>query len=254
MSKYIVIGNWKLNPVSPIEAKKLYAGVLKVAQKMRQTDVVVVPSFIHIPLLAMKSKKLSLGAQNAFDQDSGAYTGEVSALQIKNAGVTHVIVGHSERRAMGETSNMVNNKVVAVLKARMTPIICIGEEVHDNHGNYLAFLENEIKIALRGVTSKDLSNVIIAYEPIWAIGKNAKEAMNPNTLHETVLYIQKVLADIYGRAMVKKVRILYGGSVNPDNIGDLVQFGAVQGFLVGGASLSADTFGKLLTIIDTYRS
>ena len=254
MSKYIVIGNWKMNPVSEAEAKKLFAGVMKVASKMRQTEVVVAPSFVHIPLLVTKSKKLTLGAQNVYVEEKGAFTGEVSALQLKNLGVTHVLVGHSERRAMGETSNTVNNKVTAVLRARMTPVVCIGEEIHDNHGNYLAFLQTEIKTALTGVTTKDLSNLIVAYEPIWAIGKNAKEAMNPNILHETVLYIQKVLAEIYGRNMVKKVRILYGGSVNKENIGALTEYGAVHGFLVGGASLSADIFGTLLKIVDGYKS
>ena len=253
MNTHIVIGNWKMNPVTPTEAKKIFGSILKKATKMRRTEVVIAPSFVHISLLQSKSKRLTLGAQNGFSAEKGSFTGEVSMAQLQKMGVTHVIVGHSERRAMGENSELVNEKVKTALSLRLTPVICIGEAVHDTHGNYLAFLQNEIKTALRAVKASELSKVIIAYEPIWAIGKSATEAMNPNTLHETVLYIQKIIAEVYGRNMVKKVRILYGGSVTPENAGALLDGGAVQGFLVGGASLSGESFGKILTLVDSSR-
>jgi triosephosphate isomerase len=250
MAKYIVIGNWKMNPSTAAEAKKLFSGTSKLVGKLKKTKVVLAVPFIYISLFKPRGKKLFLGAQDVFWQEKGAHTGEVSAEDLQNLGVSHVIVGHSERRAMGENDDIVSRKLKAVLRFRMTPVLCIGEHTHDSHGAYLSFLNHQIRASLFGVSRADISKVIIAYEPIWAIGKTAKEAMNSRVLHETVLYIQKILSEMYGRAIGKKVKIIYGGSVEEGNAEDLIKNGNVSGFLPGHASLSTKTFGPILKAVD----
>lgn len=251
-SQYIVIGNWKLNPGTQKEAISLSKDVSKLVLKLKRTEVGIAPSFVHLPLVKT-SKKLLLGAQDVSFADMGAHTGEVSVGMLKNLGTQFVIVGHSERRALGESDELIARKVKVVLSAKMTPVVCIGESKHDAQGEYLSFLQNQIKASLKNVSRLDASKVIIAYEPIWAIGKRPEDAMSPQNLHETVLYIQKVLSEIYGREITKKVRIIYGGSVGGHNAGSLVTLGNVQGLLVGGASLSKETFGPILSAVDTAK-
>lgn len=251
MATNIVIGNWKLNPDASKEAKKLFLGISKLASKMKRTQVVVAPPFVYTSLCQTKSKKLALGAQDVFWAEQGAYTGEISVTQLKDLGVKFVIIGHSERRALGESNEMINRKVRATLNAKLTPILCIGESAHDQQGAYLAFLSNEIRAGLKGVSKSELSKIIIAYEPIWAIGKRQADAMTPRQLHETVLYIQKILSETFGRDVSKKVRIIYGGSVGGQNAGDLMEHGQINGFLVGGASLSVETFAPILKAVDS---
>jgi triosephosphate isomerase len=247
--KYTVIANWKMNPILVTEAKAVAKGISKVATKLKKTDVVIAPSFIHIPLLNLP-KNVFLGSQDVFWDTKGAFTGFVSTEQISSLGVSYVIVGHSERRILGETDEMVNKKIKAVLNSRMVPILCIGEEEHDSSGVYLSFLSNQIKSAFKGISRSDFEKVIIAYEPIWAIGKGAKDSMDATKLHETVLYIQKILGELYGREGSLKSRIIYGGSVKEENALDLIVNGEVKGFLIGGASLKAETFNPILKIVD----
>ncbi len=250
MVKRIIIANWKMNPISVVEAKTASRGISKIATKLKKTDVVIAPSFTHIPLVSLP-KNVFLGAQDVFWDTKGAFTGFVSPAQVSSLGVSHVIVGHSERRALGETDEMVNKKVKAVLREKMVPIVCIGEKDHDSSGAYLSFLSNQIKSAFKSVIRSDFQKVIIAYEPIWAIGKEAKDAMNATKLHETVLYIQKILGEMYGRELSLKVKIIYGGSVKEENASDLILNGEVKGFLIGGASLKAETFNPILKIVDS---
>jgi triosephosphate isomerase (TIM) len=250
MSKYIVIGNWKMNPETLGEAKTLFLKVSKSVSKLKKTDVVICPPFPYLSIFKSKSKKFFLGAQDSFIEKSGAYTGEVSPTMLKSLGVSYVILGHSERRSMGETDHIVNKKIEAVLRAKMTPVVCIGEPVHDNQGNYLAFLREQIKNCFAGLSRADLSKVIIAYEPIWAIGEKAKGAMDSRVLHETVLYIQKILSEQYGRTASLKARIIYGGSVDETNALDLIKNGEVIGFLPGRASLNPEIFKSILHSVD----
>lgn len=253
MSKYIVIGNWKMNPETLGEAKLLFRKVANITQKLKRTEVVVCPPFPYLSVLQSKSKKFFVGAQDVHSESNGAFTGQVSPTMLKSVGVTYVIIGHSERRALGETDVLVNRKIEAALKARMTPIVCIGEAEHDIHGKYLSFLTEQIKNCFAGLSRADLSKTIIAYEPIWAIGKNAKGAMDSRMLHETVLYIQKILSEQYGRAASQKARIIYGGSVDENNAKDLIENGNVIGFLPGRASLSAETFGAIVRAVDSKK-
>ncbi len=253
MSKYIVIANWKMNPETLGDARQLFGKTSKLAQKLKKTEVVVCPPFSYLSALQSKSKKLSVGAQDVFYENIGAYTGEVSSSMLKSVGVSYVIIGHSERRALGETDLIVNRKIEAVLKGKMTPVICIGEANHDNHGNYLTFLREQIKNCFAGISKANLAKIIIAYEPIWAIGKDAKGAMDSRMLHETVLYIQKILSEQYGRAASQKARIIYGGSVDELNAHDLMKNGNVVGFLPGRASLTPSVFSAILSAVDSHK-
>ena len=249
-SQYTVIGNWKMNPATAKEAISLSQSISKIASRLKRVSVGIAPSFVHMASVKAGAK-LRLGAQDVFMEDLGAYTGEVSLPMLKNLKAQFVILGHSERRALGESDEFIARKVKATLKARLLPIVCIGESKHDSQGEYLSFLRNQIKNSLRYVTRADLGKIIIAYEPIWAIGKRPEDAMKPQSLHETVLYIQKILSEIYGRESGKKAPILYGGSVGGHNALSLLTLGKVQGFLVGGASLSKETFEPILKAVES---
>ncbi len=153
-------------------------------------------------------------------------------------------------RAAGETSHLVALKAQAVIKHGLTAVVCIGESERDARGGYLTHLEEQIRQSLAGITRPKLTSVVIAYEPVWAIGKSADEAMTPTTLHETTLFIKKILVSMYGRAAGTAVRVLYGGSVESKNAGSLMQDGAVDGFLVGHASVDAKEFKTIIASVD----
>ena len=189
---------------------------------------------------------MSFGVQNISDKKGGAYTGEVSAEMAKDVGASYSIIGHSERRDMGETDDMISFKIKNALNVGLVPILCIGEKERDHNGQYLSFLSKSLKDSLYGVSKKDISKIIIAYEPVWAIGKNSNGAMEPREIHETVLYLRKVLSDIYGKNEAMGVRFVYGGSVGGDNAGAIIKDGDVVGFLVARASLDTNQFIKII--------
>ncbi len=251
MQKYIVIGNWKMNPETGNLAEKLFTSISKLSAPLKKTEVVIAPPFVFFPKKFKKTKKLSLGSQDAFWGGIGASTGEVSSLQLKKLGVSHVILGHSERRALGESDAMVAKKADAVLKDELTPIICVGEKERDPHGEYLTFLSNQISNSLTGLSKKDVANIIIAYEPLWAIGKNAMGVIDSHGLHQMTIFIQKTLTTLFGRETASGIRIIYGGSVDGASAPELIRQGNVTGFLVGRASLTAKDFGEILKTVDT---
>jgi len=244
----LIVGNWKMNPQSITVAKTLFYDVQKAMTRVRGVDVGIAPPSIYLAELRpfAKGKRLRLASQDIFWEPKGAYTGETSASMLKSVGVKYVIVGHSERRAGGETDEEVNKKVVAALKAEFDVIVCVGEKKRDTQGNYLEYVEKQVRAALAGVAKSKLGRIVIAYEPIWAIGtgKNA----TPTDAHEMKLFIQRVLTNMYGRPVLSKIRILYGGSVNAKNAELLLSEGMVDGFLVGGASLRAAEFATIVTL------
>jgi len=189
--------------------------------------------------------RVTLGAQNAWFEQEGAYTGEVSPSQIRSVGLTHVIIGHSERRAIGETDELVNKKILAGIKAGLIVVMCVGEHERDKDGEYLKYIASKIKTALKSVQKKELGNIVIAYEPIWAIGKNALRAASAEDALEIAILIKKTLADIYSRDGVG-VPILYGGSVSEKNAREFLTNSRVDGLLVGRASLDPFVFGEIL--------
>lgn len=250
-NKKLVIGNWKLYIDSPKEAKELYRATQSAARTTRRTHIVVCPQTPLLGLFASNiSSSIRLGAQDAFWDIEPKHTGASSVYALRSLGVSHVILGHSEMRAAGETSHLVSLKAQAVIKHGLTAVICVGETERDMRGGYLTTLESQIRESLMGITRPKLTSVVIAYEPVWAIGKSADEAMTPATLHETTLFIKKILVSMYGRKPGTAVRVLYGGSVESKNAAALIQDGTVDGFLVGHASVDAKEFKGIIASVD----
>jgi triosephosphate isomerase len=251
--EYLVVANFKLNPQSRKEAKKLFAAYKKAFSRYAGITTVVCPPFVYLDVLARErlGKRLLLGAQDVFYEESGSFTGEVSAEQLAEVKVSHVVVGHSERRVMGETDEDVARKTQSVLRAGMTPIVCIGESSRDDSGAYLGFLTKQIREVLTYCNEKQASQIIFAYEPLWAIGSGSKRPARPREVFEIVVHVKKVFADYYKMDSAPNIRVLYGGSVSSENVEDFLKGSPVDGFLVGRASLEAKHF---ITIVDKIHS
>jgi len=250
--KKLIVANWKMNPASLKEALSLFTATKSAGSLLRNVQTVVCVPFLYISELQKKisGHRVVLGAQDAFPEKSGSFTGEVSIDQLKKAGVKYVIVGHSERRAMGEANADVAKKTQAVLRAGLSPIVCIGEHERDEHAEYLSYIRQEVRESLAGISAKDSARLIIAYEPLWAIGSASNRADTPEGTMETVLYIRKVLAEFLPKKTALSLPMLYGGSVNSKNALGFLLYGGVQGLLIGRASLQAKEFTKLLKSVD----
>ena len=247
--KKLIVGNWKMNPVEVEDAKDIVKAVKRASGKLKRSQVVVCPPFVYTSLFSKtKGGNFFLGAQNANHEMSGSFTGEVSYSMLYQLGVRFVIVGHSERRKMGETDELVNRKVKSVVNSGMSAIICVGESTRDHNGDYLELIKKQIHTALTDVPKKILNQVVIAYEPIWAIGST--QAMGPRDLHEMSIYIKKVLNDMFGVAS-DDIRIIYGGAVDSVNAENLIQEGNVSGFLVGRQSLVPKDFVEIMKAVDS---
>lgn len=247
--KKIIIGNWKQNPNTHEAAKHIVKGVKKTIPKLLKTEVVLCPPLVYLSDLGKGEQPFSRGAQDVSVYDSGSHTGEVSAEMLRDSGVEFCIVGHSERRKMGETDEVVSKKVQELHRAGVTAVVCVGEEVRDPAGAYLDTLKNQIKNSLAGVEKKNTSLLVIAYEPVWAIGATA--AMSASDVHETGIFVKKTLADLFGHEYVAKVPVLYGGSVTFRNAGEIVRDGHVDGLLVGRESVNPQGFNEILRVVDT---
>jgi triosephosphate isomerase len=242
----LVVGNWKMNPVTFTEAKHIVTGTKAAAKKYPRVTVVVAPPSLFLSELKklLGSSSLKLGAQTMHQAPCGAHTGEVSAGMLAAFGVEYVILGHSERRMLGETDEMVNQKVTTALKAKLIPIICIGERKRDTQGNFYTHIETQVSHALSGVPKTRLKDIVIAYEPIWAIGTGL--TASAEDVREMQLFINKIITKIFDRSSATHVRIIYGGSVTAETAAELYRGGGVQGFLVGGASLKSTEFTKII--------
>jgi triosephosphate isomerase (TIM) len=236
----MVAGNWKMHNTIP-EATALALQIREGTKGIPGGEVVVAPTFTALSAVyhAIEGSPVALAAQNMFYEDKGAYTGEISAAQLKDAGCTYVIIGHSERRKyFHELDENVNLKVKKCLAAGLKPIICVGETLEEREQGVTEFVVGlQVRKALYGV--KSLDDVVIAYEPVWAIG-TGKNAL-PIEAEEVHGFIRNVIGDMFGEAK-NAVRILYGGSVTPENIGDLIGMEDIDGALVGGAALKAESF------------
>ncbi|MCK5285715.1 MAG: triosephosphate isomerase [Candidatus Pacebacteria bacterium] len=251
--KKIVIANWKMNPQSLREAEDLFKNVKKKSSKLKKVKIIICPPAVYIERLRKLSEKTNttfLGAQDCFYREYGAWTGKLSPKMLRNVGADFVILGHSELKSLGDTYDDINIKVKLALKNKLTPIICVGEENRDNQGTYFSMIEKQILSALSGVGSQFSDKIIIAYEPIWAVGKDAKKIISPEELIQIVIFIKKILADKYGVEKIKKINILYGGSVNFRNVEELIQKSGVNGFLIGRDSLVYKNFNNILDIIE----
>lgn len=244
----LVIGNWKMNPGTLTAATRLFKDVQALLARSRNTEVVVAPPSVFLSEIGKlaQGKRINVGAQDVFFEEMGAHTGEVSLQMLKSIGVKYCILGHSERRARGESSEDIHKKVLAVIKGGEVAVLCVGETKRDQAGQYLSVVESQIREGLKGIPKTKLERLVIAYEPVWAIGTG--ETASPADIHEMKLFIQKVISDMFGRSLLSKVRIIYGGSVDKRNAEAILKEGAVDGFLVGGASLRAGEFGDIVKI------
>jgi triosephosphate isomerase len=234
--KILIVANWKCNPAALKGAKLLFDSVKNGIKNVKNIEVVICPPFVYLANLGLTTYNLRLGAQDVFWEEKGAYTGEISPLMLKDLGLKYVILGHSERRALGETDEMVNKKLKAALKTKLKPILCVGEtEKERKLGQTFRVLKIQLKKALNRLIAQSLNRLLITYEPVWAIGTGKacgiKEAKPAN------LFIKK---------LVKNIPILYGGSVNSQNAKDYIEKAGFQGLLVGGASLNAQEFIKII--------
>jgi len=250
MSKKIIIGNWKMNPSSLKEAEKLFNQVVKFVSGIKKTEIVICPPFLYLEKLKKFARKISLGAQNAFGGDIGAFTGEISGDMIYSVGARYVIVGHSERRAMNESNDDINKKIKASLSAGLRPILCVGEKIRDENHNYFNLVKMQLEECLKGVSKNSISKIIIAYEPIWAISStpDRKDATSDDS-REMTIFIRKILSDKFG-SEASKIRIIYGGSVNEKDAENFLKNGGVDGLLPGRASLDPKKFSQIVKICE----
>jgi triosephosphate isomerase len=254
MSKKLIVGNWKMNPQSIKDAEALFKGVALSAKDAKNADIVVCPPY---PFLSdykkLKTKKIKLGAQDVSEEKEGAFTGQISASMLASIGVSYVIVGHSERRLRGETNEMVNKKIIQTLKAKLVPIVCVGESVRDTKGDYLNFIRQQLRECLASLSKAQMKNIHIAYEPIWAISSNNGRQAVPEEFTEVRIFIRKVLSEIFDSKIAHSTLILYGGSVGPDDAGSFLIEGQADGLLVGRNSLSAKKFAGVIAAADTKK-
>ncbi len=246
MRKPIIAGNWKMNKTAA-ECREL---VTALAPKIEgaKCDVVICVPFTDVALAAelVKGTDIAVGAQNIAWADSGAFTGEISAAMLKEAGATYVIIGHSERRQyFGETDKSVNARLVQALKNGFTPIVCVGELLAEREsGETEKVCRTQVVGAFDGISAADAAKVVIAYEPVWAIG-TGKTATDEQA-NETIGYIRSVVKELYGAAVADGMRIQYGGSMNAKNVAGLMAQPEIDGGLIGGASLKPDDFAIIV--------
>lgn len=248
--KKIIAANWKMN-LTGREAAPYVETLTREISGSSSVDVVIIPPFTVLPPMAEitgRQSAIGLGAQNMHWENSGAYTGEISAAMLKEYFVHWVLVGHSERRQyFGETDEIVNRKVHAAHRALIKPIVCIGETLDERDGGQVeTVLERQVRGAFEGVHEDQMGDTVIAYEPVWAIGTG--RTASPEQAQEAHAFIRKTLASLYSDEVALRVRIQYGGSVKPDNTAELMSQPDVDGALVGGASLDARTFAKIINL------
>jgi len=249
MRKPFVAGNWKMNTDSHASvnlAEAVACGSLDVAG--RSAAVAIIPPFVYLQAVVktLSRTHIAVGAQDIYYERQGAFTGEISASMLKDIGCTYVLCGHSERRhVIGESDELVNKKVAAAISGGLLPILCVGELLEEHKaGQTSEVVSRQIKSGLAGLSAEKFSAVTIAYEPVWAIGTGL--TARPQQAQEAHALIRKLIAEMYDSRLAEEVRILYGGSVKPDNTAELMRERDVDGLLVGGASLNADDFVAII--------
>ena len=246
--KTFVIANWKCNPTTQVEAERLFDTVekgIKRIKDLKNIEVVICPPYPYISYMGNPKSEIrnpKLGAQNCYWEQSGAYTGEISPTMLKNLGCSYVIIGHSERRKyFNETNKTVNKKLLSAFKVRLKPIFCVGEQ--EKEGMSLV-VKNQLIEGLSGIKRTQMRNLIIVYEPVWAIGTG--NPCQPNDAMKAILFIKKTLSELYNRELAEEIPILYGGSVNSKNAKDYIKEAKMNGLLVGEASLDGREFIKII--------
>ncbi len=250
MRRYLIAGNWKMNKTVP-QALELAKGLVENLKDVDDRDILICPPFtaLYPVYQVIKGTNIKLGAQDVFYENSGAYTGEISPEMLKDVGCEYVIIGHSERRhIIKETDEVINKKVKAALKNGLKVILCVGELLEEREaGKTLDVVKDQTTKGLEGVSKDEMKNVVIAYEPVWAIGtgKTAK----PEDAQEVQAFIRKLLSELYSKEVADNTIIQYGGSVKANNIDDLMAMPDIDGALVGGASLVLEEFTRIVKFV-----
>lgn len=246
--KRIVIGNWKMNPPTLAEAKKIFSRIKQLSADTVGT-LVVCPPATYLSALASsyKGKKIAFGAQDAYWQNNGSLTGYLSPTMMQSSGAGYLIIGHSERRELAcETPDLIAKKVLAGVEAQLTVVLCIGEKVRDRNAEYLTYIKEDLRECLRRIDKRMMAHVMIVYEPVWTIG--GREAMSPSDIHGMTIYIRKVLTELYDKQISDATPILYGGAVNTENVADIIKDGETDGLLVGRDSLIPENIMQIVAI------
>ncbi len=245
MTKPILVANWKNRPDSLGKANEILKGFSKKSDVYKKLNTFIAPPLAYFESVSKKTKTFSKLASQDISIGKKTTTGAVEVDILQGFGVRLSIIGHSDRRALGETNEEVTEKIKVALKAGITPLVCVGENERDREGEFLEFIRHQIRLSLGGIKKKEnATKLVVAYEPVWAIDKGAKYAMAPEDLAQMIIFIRKVLTDIYDRKTADKIPILYGGSVEKSGVEGLVRTG-INGFLVGQASLDPENFGKI---------
>jgi len=246
--KPIIAGNWKMN-MTATQARELASKLIPLVSGVKDRDIVLAPTFTSLQTVAeaIKGTNMALAAQNLFWEDKGAFTGEISAEMLLDSGCKYVIIGHSERRQyFGETDETVNKKVRQALNKGLLPIVCVGELLSEREaGKANDVIDRQITGALKGVTAAEMQKIVIAYEPVWAIGTG--KTASPDQANEIHAFIRQKVKAMYTAEVADGLRIQYGGSVTPDNVSQLMAKPDIDGALVGGASLKPESFAALVT-------
>jgi len=253
MNKKIIVGNWKMNPESVDKSREIANEMNKNSKFFKNINLIICPPFVflnEVSKIFLKNKKIMLGAQDIFVGRGVSHTGEVGSVMLKNIGIKYVIIGHSDRRESLDDEFLVREKIFGALKDGFKAILCVGEKERNEHGDQYNEVRAQIESAINKLPKRLIKNLLIAYEPIWAIGKSEDEAVKPEDLHEMTIFIKRVVADILGIKETEKIIILYGGSVTKNNAKEIIEKGNVSGLLVGRESLRPDNFIELIKSID----
>lgn len=242
----LIVANWKAYVEDLSKAKKLFAAAKRLARTTKISLILAPPAPLLGALAARNKSDVAFAAQDISSTTGGAATGEITARAYAAAGATYAIIGHSERRTAGDTDSIIAEKLSHALAHGLVPVLCVGENERDGEGRYLAVVREELAAAIGGLVQKERGKVIIAYEPLWAIGKTADAAISPSDLAEMVLYIRKVLAELLPGKSSARTLILYGGSVEPENVRALAAASGIDGLLIGHASIDPRSFSLLI--------
>lgn len=245
--KPLIAGNWKMH-FTINESVQLARLIAQASEQCDDRDIMISPAYTALDAVtsALKGSNVQVGAQNIGYESEGAFTGEISPVMLKDIGVTMPIIGHSERRQLfGENDTLINKRITTALANSMIPVFCVGETLEEREsGNTFSILKNQIQNGLAGIGKKQASEIVIAYEPVWAIGTG--KTASTEQAQEAHAFLRSCLSEMYDSSTGESIRILYGGSVKPDNVDALMAQDDIDGALVGGAALSAESFGRIV--------
>ena len=248
MRRPIIGGNWKMNKGIPFEATDMLKKLIPLVENINYVDIVITPPYTAlIPAIELtKNTNIMIGAQNMYFEEKGAFTGEISPIFLKELGCSHVILGHSERRdILKETDEIINKKLKKALNFNLKPIVCIGEHLKERETNKTKeFIEKQFRVSFKNLSDEEMRKTVIAYEPIWAIGTG--RTATPEQAEEIHIFIRDLITNVYNSNTANTVRIQYGGSIKPNNAKDIFKKENIDGGLVGGASLQAESFSAII--------